>query len=587
MRKATRPNGPGRTQCRAAFLDALGIDALSKTAVLEAVNRQRAVLGLPPIEVLTTKTDLCNGLRDIGSEPVVQRVPKAQAASDLGTFRAALVALTAVEFRERCGKIARLVTALTSDPDSADEVKREDLLKSALALYDDEHCPVCDTPFTPDSFTEHLKKKLVHLATITKQRKEIEGEIAPLLDAIHAAESAVRSIIAYGPMLEPKPELRALIDFSTLLGGCYRQLEKFLPLEDTIAVVEAGFESADLYADVAALDAAVTALPEPSAEMAAHVFLVSAQERLQDHRAAKQEHQTAKTQSERATEAYKIFGEATTRALGTIYEEVQGSFSELYREINKPDEGTFTAELLPSLGKLGFNVDFYGRGQFPPGAFHSEGHQDAMGVCLYLALMSHLLGNGFTFAVLDDVLMSVDRSHRRELCALLKTRFPCTQFILTTHDEVWLRHMKAEGLIKAKGFAHFKTWSVDVGPAEWTNDGVWEEIDVYLAKNDIQPAAAALRHYLEYFAGEMCHRLRGSVEYRGDGNFAFGELIAGASNALADAFKKAKASANSWNKRDLVTSISQRAAADALHQVAYFGLASSSGGMGGSLNYLE
>lgn len=172
--------------------------------------------------------------------------------------------------------------------------------------------------------------------------------------------------------------------------------------------------------------------------------------------------------------------------------------------------------------------------------------------------MSHLLGNDFTFAVLDDVLMSVDRGHRREVCALLKKRFPATQFILTTHDEVWLRHMKAEGLIKAKSFAHFKTWSVDVGPAEWTNDGVWQEIGAYLNKNEIQPAAAALRHYLEYFAGEMCHRLRGSVEYRGDGNFAFGDLIVGASNALADAFKKAKASANSWNKKHLVTSITQR-----------------------------
>ena len=164
--------------------------------------------------------------------------------------------------------------------------------------------------------------------------------------------------------------------------------------------------------------------------------------------------------------------------------------------------------------------------------------------------MSHLLGDNFTFAVLDDVLMSVDRGHRREVCALLKKRFPKTQFILTTQDEVWLRHMKAEGLIKG----------VDTGPAEWTNAGVWEEIDAHLAKGDVQPAAAALRHYLEYFAGEVCHRLRGVVEYRGDGNFGFGDLITGAANALADAYKKGKASANSWNKQDLVT-IGERAAA--------------------------
>lgn len=59
-----------------------------------------------------------------------------------------------------------------------------------------------------------------------------------------------------------------------------------------------------------------------------------------------------------------------------------------------------------------------------------------MGLCLYLALMKHTLGDRFTFAVLDDVLMSVDAGHRREVCRLLKSEFPRTQFILTTHDRV-------------------------------------------------------------------------------------------------------------------------------------------------------
>ena len=71
-----------------------------------------------------------------------------------------------------------------------------------------------------------------------------------------------------------------------------------------------------------------------------------------------------------------------------------------------------------------------------------------MGLCLYLALMKKLQGNNFRFAVLDDVLMSVDTVHRREVCNLLKQYFPNTQFILTTHDEVWLKLMATAGLIK-------------------------------------------------------------------------------------------------------------------------------------------
>ena len=95
-------------------------------------------------------------------------------------------------------------------------------------------------------------------------------------------------------------------------------------------------------------------------------------------------------------------------------------------------------------------------------AYHSEGHQDAMGLCLYLALMRHTLGNDFTLAVLDDVLMSVDAGHRREVCSLLKTHFPKTQFILTTHDPVWLQFMRVDELIK--GSIAFGGWSVESGP---------------------------------------------------------------------------------------------------------------------------
>jgi hypothetical protein len=53
---------------------------------------------------------------------------------------------------------------------------------------------------------------------------------------------------------------------------------------------------------------------------------------------------------------------------------VETAFSGYYRKINEEDESTFTAKLLPSIGKLGFDVDFYVRGHFPPGAYHSEGH---------------------------------------------------------------------------------------------------------------------------------------------------------------------------------------------------------------------
>ncbi len=182
--------------------------------------------------------------------------------------------------------------------------------------------------------------------------------------------------------------------------------------------------------------------------------------------------------------------------------------------------------------------------------------QDGMGLCLYLALMEHLLDKNFTFAVLDDVLMSVDSGHRREVCRLLKQKFPNTQFIMTTHDDIWLRHMQSEGLIKKNsGFAHFRTWNVNLGPTEWNGRDVWKEIEDNLTKNDVRAAASLLRHYLEYFSKEVCHRLRAQVVFRGDAQFTLGDLMPPGVSRLKSLLKEGKKAADSWQQNEKKTQI--------------------------------
>jgi hypothetical protein len=178
-----------------------------------------------------------------------------------------------------------------------------------------------------------------------------------------------------------------------------------------------------------------------------------------------------------------------------------------------------------------------------------------MGLCLYLSLMRHLQGAGFTFAILDDVLMSVDTGHRREVCALLKKEFPDTQFVMTTHDPIWLRHMKTEKLIGGKSAVQFRMWDVEHGPTEWDDRDVWTEIDDSLKRNYVRSAAALLRHYLEYVSAELCHRLRAPVEFRGDAQYQLGELLPAAVKHMRRMLTQAKSAANSWGQKDRVDEI--------------------------------
>ncbi len=537
------------------LLAVLDTPQLSKKSVLESVNPRREILGLAALTDVDAATSLKDGLTT-ATATALGRVPKVQATADLATLREALQALQTDPFKQACTTAEANAAKLGKDADSIDGLTRESLLKSALELYDGSACPVCDTSFEPEAFTGHLAGKLAHLENVSKRRAAIEAELKPILDTVHAAGTALNTMIEHAGLFSPKIGASALGEFRLALRALYQQLQKLLPLDDTRAILTTAHSVPDLEPSLTALATAIAAIPEPTKQDAARDFLVLAHERLDNYRKARQKQAAGRVRTDRATKVSDTYGTVTTGALEKIYKDVETAFASYYRKINEDDEKAFSAKLIPSIGKLGFDVDFYGRGHFPPGAYHSEGHQDGMGLCLYLALMNHLLGQNFTFAVLDDVLMSVDSGHRRQVCALLKEMFPNTQFIFTTHDEIWLRHMKSEGLIKGRNFAHFRTWTVDLGPTEWDDRDVWTELEVHLAKNDVRAAAALLRHYLEHFAKEACDRLRASVEFRGDAQFALGDLLPNATSTLGDLLKKAKVAANSWNQKDVVERIS-------------------------------
>ena len=236
--------------------------------------------------------------------------------------------------------------------------------------------------------------------------------------------------------------------------------------------------------------------------------------------------------------------------MSALYSTVETDFSSFYQQINGDDEIGFKARFEPTEGKLDLEVAFYDRGMFPPSAYHSEGHQDGMGVCLYLALMKQLLGKRFRFAVLDDVVMSVDQDHRKQFCRLLKTAFPDTQFIITTHDKVWAKQMQTEGLVGSKSGVAFHSWSVQTGPIFEQIAEVWDQIEGDLGKDDVGTAAGRLRRHLEYIAGELAHRLGAQPTYRGDFSYDLGDLLPAVIKRHGDLVKKAAKSANDWNDEE-------------------------------------
>jgi len=288
-------------------------------------------------------------------------------------------------------------------------------------------------------------------------------------------------------------------------------------------------------------------MPDQSATAAASNFLTIAQDRWVRVRNARADHAKRAAAKATANAVYETYCTVVDEVLTTLYETVEDEFSDYYRAINADDEARFRAELEPSAGKLDLLVDFYGIGMFPPGAYHSEGHQDGMGVCLYLALIKQLLGTDFTFAVLDDVVTSVDREHRRQFCKLLKERFPGVQFIITTHDEIWAKQMQSSGLVRRSAQARFHSWSIDEGPAYERSTDFRDGIDRDLAKGDVPGAAHKLRRNLESTMVDLAEAIGAQVTFRADARYELGEMLNAVKGRHRVLLKKAASSANSWN----------------------------------------
>jgi hypothetical protein len=169
--------------------------------------------------------------------------------------------------------------------------------------------------------------------------------------------------------------------------------------------------------------------------------------------------------------------------------------------------------------------------------------------------MKYLYADEFQICVLDDVLMSVDGSHRRAVCQLIQREFPDTQFVFTTHDEVWLKNMQTTGIIGPKDFIRFRKWDVETGPHEWKGRDVWQEIEEKLANSEVNSAAHTLRYYLEFVFGEICNNLEAQVVYRGDNQHSLGDLLPQGNSRMQKLLKEAIGVAKHWNKDSVVSEI--------------------------------
>lgn len=534
------------------LLQHLGIVSLSNAEMLAAVNAKRELLGLAIHDIITAETIIDQGLAEPTDE---QSLNKPAALIELDKLTKMITELGQVTSPDAEALVVK-IEQLENDSLLLVSLQQRELVERGLKLVDGPACPMCDHEWPDEAhLLSHLHEKQQKSKAAGELKQKLTDHAALLSTDVGNLKALLLETHRIAKVENATDMLASVVAWGKDLASLQERLKSFstvLELKDRLTfgwpAIPEDFETKLMaFVDV------VRAKPDQSATLAAQSFLINAEQRFKDYKAAREIEKGAQKAHDAGKIAYDAWCAAMESELDALYEAVEDDFSNFYRVLNDGDEQKFVARFKAAEGRLDFDVNFYERGLFPPGAFHSEGHQDGMGVCLYLALMKRLLGNNFTVALLDDVVMSVDADHRYQFCKLLMTEFPNTQFVIATHDKVWAEQMRSAKLVTRETSMVFDSWSVDTGPLVEANPEIWAEIDDALSKGKVGVAAPILRRHMEFVSRLLADQLGAQTVFRADNSYDLGGLLPSAMSRLSNLLGNAVDSAQSWGNDDQKT----------------------------------
>ncbi len=489
---------------------------------LDTVNQRLQAVGLAPVAGITEVNDRLATLKQPDAEGKA-----AQQAAELSRQRALLQ--TVID------QASRLDHAYRSFYETWDDFRRVcETLKEALfhdlwerssellaAHAELEVCPVCQQPIDREQLLAALRSRLESLAAVQQKsrevqnrREEVAGALSELLTSVGQLRPAVLMAMRSWP--------QELMAFRSLLRGS--AADSVPPLPPALSG-----PGPVLQAEIQRLDREVQQL-QPST---AHQLRMDTAIYLQNLLEVWPEIVETRLQLAQAQRAVQYLDtmerallQAREQRLSTIHTGIAATINDYFRRLH-PQEGYGQIGLpLERGGKsVGLRADFHLVNSTHPVGFYSEGHLDSLGIAIFLAYVKQFNGNA-GLLVLDDVMTTIDKSHRQRLAILLAEEFADFQLLLTTYDRLWAEElvttMKAGGL-KVKAL-HLLPWDIQTG-VTWQEllEHRWDEYYQHAGTDPLSAVANTGRDF-EKFLGIMRQNLQLSIPARPEDRYTIGDL---------------------------------------------------------------
>lgn len=530
------------------LFDEEGIDG-----VFAKVNDVRQDFGGEPLDEFEPDVEFRSGLESPTERAQASALQSTQTQDLLETIEAWFDE-EIEQFWSDYDELCELVEEIRDDDDILEDLDAIDLIRRGKSRITEEtdRCPLCLKDWDGANLIELLEEREENAERASELRDEIDEIRDSLLDQLTNVRTAIESLVG---ILDQHDDYKIdeLQDYAQVLNeieeGMESDITEEIPMEtDKAETREEMLAPGPTEELVVGYSERASELPDLEEVEADWEALGSAFDYFTSYCELKEDAAALRTTVDEMELVAETFVEARDEVMQEIYDEIAERFEEFYTTLHDDEEEEFAPKFVPTTSGLSMQVGFHGVGKHPPHSLHSEGHQDSMGLCLFLALCDRLESDDLSVVMLDDVVMSIDAQHRRQLASLLAEEISENfQLIISTHDELWYRHLKTEGVVRSSNAVTFRSWSLENGPVrvDQLSDG-WSRIEEFLDEGDVPGAAHRLRHTSEWFMREACHQLNAEVQFKSDGRWMLGDFVNPCLSRFKEILKQAKRAGQSW-----------------------------------------
>ncbi len=541
----------------------LGAPQYNDEMLLKMVNECRKIFGSGPIDV-TQSTSFKKGLTPSAPHEIKQLAFNPKFIQQvIDNIRQGTREDLTIDMARADQDLRHLLTDIKAHANLLAELERLELSTQAMRFVDDAtiECPVCGATWAEGYLKQHLKEKIATAQEAGAAKKQIAEATQSISGPSRNLRANINSLI--NVLLGTKVEEQVRDDIKTL-SVWQNSLDRLLEvlIEPITSYLDSGITASSV-AHILAPEgfesllvrlqkAAQKESPELTPQQTAWDTLSHLEESVRALENRNREKDAASLYRSRGEILFTEYEQARVSILRGLYTRISGQFAEFYGILHGDEKDSFNAQLHPDGAALKFEVDFLGRGAHPPHALHSEGHQDSMGLCLFLALNEELSEGKTNLIVLDDVMMSVDTSHRKDLCRLLREKFPNHQFIITTHDKMWAKQLKQETVVATQQVIEFTGWTIEAGPHVHQQLDHWQKIEEDIGRDNVSEAAFKLRRGSEDFFESVCDALGAEVLYNSAMQWQLDDWLPAAMEQYKVLLQRARRAAKDWGNAEVL-----------------------------------